>query len=142
MVTIQGRTWLEILPPPECWGLLAECRVGRIAFVVDGEPEVLPVNFVVDGHTVVFRTDRGTKLDAVEREAVVAFEVDHADDTATGGWSVVLKGHAEEIRDPDELRRVRALPLRPWAYGEKAHWVRLVAREISGRRVVRTATAD
>ena len=142
MATIQGRTWLEVLPPPACWGLLAECRIGRLAFVVDGVPEVLPVNFVTDGETVVFRTDPGTKLDAVARGPVVAFEADHVDDRAEGGWSVVVKGYVEEIHDPGELRHVRGLPLRPWSYGEKAHWVRIVAREISGRRIVRVATPD
>ena len=55
---------LEILPFDECLRLLASVPVGRVGFFADGEIVVLPVNHVVDGHDVVFRTAYGSKLSA------------------------------------------------------------------------------
>jgi nitroimidazol reductase NimA-like FMN-containing flavoprotein (pyridoxamine 5'-phosphate oxidase superfamily) len=40
---------------------------------------VFPVNYVLDRHTVVFRTEPGTKLHAAARGSRVCFEVDRAD---------------------------------------------------------------
>ena len=47
---------LEILPFDECLRLLASVPVGRVGFVADGEVVILPVNHVVDGQDVIFRT--------------------------------------------------------------------------------------
>ena len=73
--------WQE-LSKSECFGLLAQERLGRVAFVDDLGPLVVPVNFVLDRHMVVFRTDEGTKLDAACRGSRVAFEIDGADEAA------------------------------------------------------------
>ena len=51
-----------------------------------------PVNYVVDQHSVLFRTDEGTKLDAASRGARVAFEVDGAEEATRTGWSVLVGG--------------------------------------------------
>ncbi|MEO7429615.1 MAG: pyridoxamine 5'-phosphate oxidase family protein, partial [Acidimicrobiales bacterium] len=62
---------MEHLPPEECWSLLATVPVGRIGVLVNSAPEIYPVNHAVDGETIVFRTDPGTKLDAVDRSPSV-----------------------------------------------------------------------
>jgi len=62
MVLLDGRTWLELIPPAECWKLLSGTPVGRVGVLVDSAPEIYPVNFVVDEETIVFRTDPGNKL--------------------------------------------------------------------------------
>ena len=51
---------LEILPFEVCLRLLASVPVGRVGFFADGEVLILPVNHVVDGQDVVFRTGRGS----------------------------------------------------------------------------------
>lgn len=137
MAVIDGRTGLEMLPASECWRLLGEQVVGRIGLVVDGQPEILPVNYLVFEHTVVFRTEGGTKLRSLEDYPAVAFEVDVTDVERRTGWSVLLKGRAEEIHEPVALRRIREQPLRLWASGDKPHWIRVVPFEVSGRRIVR-----
>ena len=58
--------WQELIRS-ECFALLAREHLGRVAVVDDHGPVVFPVNFVVDRHMVVFRTDDGTKLDAACR---------------------------------------------------------------------------
>lgn len=122
---------VTILSEDACWGLLAGLDVGRLATVADDAPEIFPINYVVDGTSVVFRTADGSKLAELTNNAHVAFEVDTWD--LEGGKSVVLKGTATEITDPEELSRARALPLRPWIDTVKTHFVRVSARDISGR---------
>ena len=53
---------LEDLGRAECLDLLATAAVGRVGLLVDGRPEVLPVNYALDGETVLFRTAEGTAI--------------------------------------------------------------------------------
>lgn len=112
-------------------------HLGRVAFVTaDGDPIVLPVNFRLDGTDVVVRTDDSELLAAVRAGRTVAFEADDVDPAWQDGWSVLVRGPAEEITDAGDLDRVRRLPLHPWAPGPKAHWLRLPTDRISGRRIL------
>lgn len=125
-----------ILGRDECLALLRRQYLGRLAVVAEGASDIFPVNYVVDGDFVVFRTAEGTKLDAMVRTVPVAFEVDDADFTYHGGWSVVVHGRGEEVLRSSEIERLAGLPLRPWAEGDRGHWVRLPLTEVSGRRVL------
>ncbi len=118
----------------ECFELLAREQLGRVAFVDDLGPVVLPVNFVLDRHMVVFRTDEGAKLDA-SRGSRVAFEVDGTDAEAHDGWSIVVRGEAVEVTDPAELERLRELALFPWAPGAKSRYVRILPAALTGRHI-------
>jgi uncharacterized protein len=135
-VMTDERPRLQVIDPDECLELLGRRSVGRLAVINGGHPLVLPVNYVVEGREVVFRTDAGTKLLAAER-APVAFQIDEIDEESHHGWSVLVSGHAEEITDYDAraVRELRDIPLHPWAGGPKAHWVRIRASSITGRRI-------
>jgi uncharacterized protein len=126
--------WQE-LSKSECFELLAQEHLGRVAVVDDRGPVVFPVNYVLDRHMVVFRTDKGTKLDAACRGSRVAFEVDGTDAAAHTGWSVLIRGEVIEVTDPEELARLRKLRLDPWAPGAKAHYVRILPAVLTGRRI-------
>ena len=130
---VRQRTCQE-LTKSECFRLLAGQHVGRVAVVDDRGPIALPVNFIVDRHTVVFRTDEGTKLDAAAAHRRVAFEVDGTDPAARSGWSVVVRGEAAQVTGPAELAALRRLPLRPWAPGAKDRYVRILPAVLTGRR--------
>jgi hypothetical protein len=130
-----GVGWQE-LAKSECFALLAREHLGRVA-IIDGQgPVIFPVNFVLDRHMVVFRTDEGTKLDAACRGSRVAFEIDGTDTAARTGWSVLVRGEAIEVTNPAELARLRRLPLAPWAPGAKAHFVRILPAKLTGRRIL------
>ena len=90
---------LETLPFALCLRLLASVPVGRVGFVADGEVQVLPVNHVLDGQDVVFRTAHGSKLSAAEGEKPVTFEVDDYDERTHSGWSVVVTGRRMKISE-------------------------------------------
>ncbi len=130
----EGPGWQE-LTKSECFELLARERIGRVAVVDDRGPIVFPVNFVLDHHMVVLRTDEGTKLDVAIKGSRVAFEIDGADPATRTGWSVVIRGEAVEVTDPAELARLRKLPLHPWAPGARAHYVRILPAVLTGRRI-------
>jgi nitroimidazol reductase NimA-like FMN-containing flavoprotein (pyridoxamine 5'-phosphate oxidase superfamily) len=121
----------------DCLNRLGKHHLGRLAFIdkVGVMPLIMPVNYLLDHDTVVFRTDAGSKLDAAIRGAPVAFEVDEVDEQRRTGWSVVVSGHAEEVTDPSELARLRDSPLVPWAPGPKANYVRVRPGPITGRRI-------
>jgi nitroimidazol reductase NimA-like FMN-containing flavoprotein (pyridoxamine 5'-phosphate oxidase superfamily) len=129
-----GRNCLEVLDREESLRLLDRRCVGRVGFVADGEPVVLPVNYVVDGDSVVFRTASGSKLDAALTGATLAFEVDDIDARHRGGWSVLVRGPARLLTDAERDAAAR-LAVRPWAHAVKPHYVRIDARRVSGRRL-------
>lgn len=133
---LDARTGLEVIDPDECRRLLAADEVGRLALIDGGTPAVFPINYVVDGDAVVFRTAPGTKLSAGPRRRV-AFEIDDFDRSRRTGWSVVVTGRLEEVTayDAATLQRVTRLPVEPWAGGERAHWMRIVPDRITGRRI-------
>ncbi len=127
--------WQE-LTKSECFELLAREHLGRVATVDDRGPVMFPVNFVLDRHMVVFRTDAGTKLDVAGRGSRVAFEIDGTDAAAHTGWSVVVRGEAVEVTNPAEVARLRKLPLDSWAPGAKTHYVRVLPAVLTGRRIL------
>jgi nitroimidazol reductase NimA-like FMN-containing flavoprotein (pyridoxamine 5'-phosphate oxidase superfamily) len=126
---------LEILTEPECRELLARKSVGRVAITIGALPAILPVNYALLDGDVVFRTAKGSKLNAAMERAVVAFEIDGADEAEHTGWSVLVVGHAEALFKLSEIERAKALNLRAWAPGTRDQFVRVTTRMISGRRV-------
>lgn len=126
---------LEVLTEQQCRELLATRDLGRIAFTIDEQPEVFPINYATDGSVVVFRTATGTKLEHSVLQRV-AFEVDDWNPTSGVGWSVVVKGVAQVITgalDPfaEALRNRPVVPLAP---GAREYWIAVYPSEITGRR--------
>ena len=136
MQPAHSRSGIEIVPHKECLRLLATKRVGRLGFVVDGQPMVLPVNYGVQGDVVVFTTGEGTKLDAAVR-AKVAFEVDDVDDRTGCGWSVLVQGVAQDITDDTDwfAESLRQAATPTWLPIAPDHYVRIDPSRVSGRRV-------
>lgn len=124
-----------VLSERECVRLLKTRDVGRFALVVDGRPEIFPVNFAFDERAVVFRTSSGMKLERGPYTAA-AFEVDDVDRRSGVAWSVVVHGTAHDISaSADELSaRLRRLVVRPAAPGARLKWMAIYAERITGRR--------
>jgi hypothetical protein len=131
------QTPVEVLDAGTCWDLLRGVSVGHLAVLVDGYPEVFPVNYKVDHESVIFRTGEGTKLRAAGGPLAVALEADGHDDAKA--WSVLVKGKAVILEPSEELLRGAGLTLFPWQAGEKDHFVRIVPTSVSGRRFTITS---
>ena len=124
-----GDRLLVAMERDECFALLRERRIGRLAVVDrDDLPFVVPVNYVLTCETVLFRTHPGTKLDGLRRRAV-AFQVDSIDEVRRTGWSVLVQGVAHEASPHD----LGAADPEPWAEAGP-HWIQVVPRFVSGRR--------
>jgi nitroimidazol reductase NimA-like FMN-containing flavoprotein (pyridoxamine 5'-phosphate oxidase superfamily) len=116
----------------ECWAALRSADLGRLAFDVEGRPQIFPVNYVVDQGTVVFRTSSGSHLAAAADGRPVAFEADgRSEDQA---WSVVVTGTARVVNDLYESLDAAELPIHPEQGGRKNAIVRITATEVTGRR--------
>ena len=129
--------WVDDLDKDVCWSLLGLRPVGRVAFGSDSGLVVLPVNHVMDGHTIVFRTGATEMLERLSSGAEVAFEVDDVDSTVETGWSVLVRGECSEVVEPSDLERFSTLGLRQWAPGARTHWLRITPAWVSGRAISR-----
>lgn len=134
----QTHQWLpdgmEELSVAECWSLLRREEVGRLAVSIADHPDIFPINYMVDGESIVFRTAAGTKLAASILGKGVAFEIDGYNAVAGDAWSVVVKGYAREIEHMLEYFDADDLPLFPWHAAVKPNIVRVTPDIISGRR--------
>ncbi len=127
------------VPREECLRLLASHTFGRLAVSMGERAPVLrPVNYLFDepSQSVVFRTAVGSGFHALLRSAEATFEIDGIEEHARTGWSVILSGVADEVTNPNEISRLDGLALDSWAPGDKAHWMRIRALTVSGRRIV------
>lgn len=123
---------IRTLTEDECWELLDGAGPGRLAFVVAGIIDIVPVNYIRDGRSILFRTAQGTKLLGVTANPHVAFETDGR--IGDDAWSVVIRGEASILEGQADIARAEGLGLKPWAPTLKYTFVRVAADEISGRR--------
>ena len=131
-------TGLITLDREESLRLLRAAAVGRVVVLTAGQtPVIRPVNFVFDerSQSVVFRCSGGTKLISLLGAARAWFEVDEIDAANRTGWSVIIAGVTEPVTQRHEVARLERLALHSWVTGPDAHWIRIRARVVSGRRI-------
>lgn len=131
-----ANTGIEVIDRDECLDLLGSDEIGRLAVIDGTRPVIFPVNYVLDGEDIVFRTAPGTKVEQGPRSPA-CFEIDGFDRPHRAGWSVVVTGRLEELTRYDAAHFAHAseLPVDPWAGGTKDHVMRLVPATITGRRI-------
>jgi nitroimidazol reductase NimA-like FMN-containing flavoprotein (pyridoxamine 5'-phosphate oxidase superfamily) len=120
----------------ESLDLLMAKKVGRIAFLAEDGPVVLPMNYVLSGDHIIVRT---VAFGVVARSAIdqkVAFEVDEVDDFLEAGWSVLVRGAATLLSDDQlELLKSSATP-DPWAEGPRTLFISIACDQLNGRRLL------
>ena len=124
----------EVLSEQVCWERLRRTSVGRLGVHHDGQPEIYPINYLVDGKSIVFRTLSESKIARAPHLERVAFEIDGYEPHRGDAWSVLIKGFGRFIDSVPELKAVKGLPLFPWLTAERPAFVRIVPVEITGRR--------
>lgn len=118
------------LTPDECWAMLRSQEFGRLAFRLVDEVHITPINYAVDGQTLLFRTAEGNKLLGVALGSEVAFEIDEYDEDSAR--SVVVRGTARQLPENEE-HRADNVPLRPWVPTLKYNVVEITPQVVSGR---------
>jgi nitroimidazol reductase NimA-like FMN-containing flavoprotein (pyridoxamine 5'-phosphate oxidase superfamily) len=137
---LDNDTKLVELGRERCLRLLAGSVFGRVAVNSAGWPPLIrPVFYVFDepSQSVIFRSAAGSKLTSLLRSERVAFEVDGVDLDERLGWSVIVVGPVEALTGGAELERLRRSQLRTWVADEPAHYMRIHATVVSGRRLTR-----
>ncbi|HMC67779.1 MAG TPA: pyridoxamine 5'-phosphate oxidase family protein [Mycobacteriales bacterium] len=125
---------LEVISDEDCRVLLEGGRVGRVAVTADALPVIAPVNYVVEGNNIVFRTKRDGMLSRACNDAVIAFEIDELADDGSGGWSVNVVGIASLAGDSEQVRLL-GLRLVTAAGEEREQFVRMRMGLIHGQRI-------
>jgi nitroimidazol reductase NimA-like FMN-containing flavoprotein (pyridoxamine 5'-phosphate oxidase superfamily) len=135
MTATEPEAELDEIPEAECLEILGQHSLGRIAIVVDGQPQIFPVNYAMNGRIIAFRTAAGSKLSHAPASKV-CFEIDEYDSSAGVGWSVMVQGVAVDATEAfdDVSWAARGAAPRPLAPGAKPHWVAIEASKITGRR--------
>lgn len=125
---------LRELDRADCERLLRRATFGRVVLVSPRGPEIVPVNYAVQGDAVVIHTSPDGLLARHAHGSPLAFEVDMVDDVRWHGWSVVARGVGELVAAPqdDAAERTR---VRPWADGDRSTELRLAWTELTGRQV-------
>src|SRR4051794_38268556 len=88
---------VEQLDEHECWERLLGSPAGRLAFTARGRIEIVPLNHVVRGRSILFRIAETARL-LTEQRMAAAFEVDGWDSRSS--WSVVARGTVAQTDDP------------------------------------------
>jgi nitroimidazol reductase NimA-like FMN-containing flavoprotein (pyridoxamine 5'-phosphate oxidase superfamily) len=125
---------IEILSEEACWERLRRTSVGRLGVRHDDQPAIYPINYAVDGSSIVFRTREGSKISQAPLLERVAFEIDGFDSAQGAAWSVLIKGFGRFVDSAAEIEQADRLPLRPWVGAERSAWLRIVPVEVTGRR--------
>lgn len=129
---------IEELTDDECWALLEEDGVGRLATAVINRatggvvPDIFPVNFHVFERRILFRTAPGSKLIDLTAQPIVAFQTDGRDGRAH--WSVVAHGIARRMMFDSDILESGVLDLHSAIPTEKWNYVRIEVETITGIR--------
>ncbi|MBB1510252.1 pyridoxamine 5'-phosphate oxidase family protein [Tessaracoccus sp. MC1756] len=127
MTDPQHVTYFSRLDGDECWALLSETVIGRIAWQGDDGIIVVPVNYQVVDRTIIFHTDTDSSLAKLADGRKVSFQVDEIDPDSAIGWSVLVQGTAGAA-DPGVTNK-------SWLDGDLAVGIAVTAASIDGRVV-------
>lgn len=131
-------------PPPQhlaelsrsdCLALLQQATFGRVGVSIGALPVILPVFLTAIDGAVVFRTVPGTKLSAAVAGAVVAVEVDEYDEATGAGWSVLIRGVANQVMDSERAEVARSRLPTTWIGAVPERLVEVSADVVTGRRL-------
>ncbi len=127
---------LGVLSSAECLQRIDRSPVGRLGFVHEGEVHILPVNHVVLGESVVFRSAWGAKLMTLTEGAPVCFEVDGFDTVTRTGWSVLINGVIDWVENEEDRDRAAMRLSASWLPDQRgSRWVRIRPEQITGREI-------
>ncbi|MGJ9402763.1 pyridoxamine 5'-phosphate oxidase family protein [Arthrobacter sp. KK5.5] len=120
-----------VLDADQCWKLLADARHGRLATVVAGEIDLVPVNHATANGRIYLRTAPGGKLAGLTVNPRVVFEADGI--LSDEAWSVVVRGTARVLQTEAEIEAARDTGVAPWLPTLKDFWVEIEPQSVSGR---------
>ena len=95
----------KILNETEARSLIAAGKIGRLGCVDNGEPYVVPINYVFEDMSIYSHSLPGRKIEALRAHPRACLQVDEIRDDFN--WrSVIAYGNFEELRVPSDRRSV------------------------------------
>jgi len=95
----------KMLDETEARNFIAACKIGRLGCVDNGEPYVVPVNYVFEDLSIYSHSLPGRKIEALRSHPRACLQVDEIRDDFN--WrSVIAFGNFEEIRVPSDRRSI------------------------------------
>jgi nitroimidazol reductase NimA-like FMN-containing flavoprotein (pyridoxamine 5'-phosphate oxidase superfamily) len=94
-----------MLSEAEARNLIAAGRIGRLGCVDNGEPYVVPINYVFADGSIYSHSLPGRKIDLLRAHPRACLQVDEIENELK--WrSVIAYGNFEEIRVPSDRRSI------------------------------------
>ena len=95
----------RMLSEAEARKLIADRKIGRLGCVDNGEPYVVPINYVFEDESIYSHSLPGQKLDVLRAHPRACLQVDEIENDFE--WrSVIAFGNFEEIRVQSDRRAV------------------------------------
>ncbi|MEV1178719.1 pyridoxamine 5'-phosphate oxidase family protein [Nonomuraea sp. NPDC049784] len=138
-----GERVIRPLSQAEALERLGAVSLGRLVFSYQALPDIRPVNHLLDNGQVIVRSHIGAAVVSSIHGlvTVVAYEADDIDPINHLGWSVIVKGTAELVKDPGEIARYQRL-LRAWVNQQMDYVIRIKPEIITGIELVSHETAS
>jgi uncharacterized protein len=135
-LAVSGGASMRTLDRVECLEFLPTKKVGRLGYVTDDGPRIVPLNYTTTPDSIVVRT---LAYGEVARSAVdqqVAFQIDDIDEFLQTGWSVLVVGTAKLV-SVEELKQIMSVGgPEPWAGGPRTLFLRIPLTTVTGRQVL------
>ena len=85
--------------------LLESSTIGRLGCIVEGDPYVVPISYLVEGNSIYSHSLYGTKINALRANPRACLQVDRVENALR--WTSVLAfGNFEELTDQEERHRI------------------------------------
>ena len=95
----------KALSEREAWDIVNAGTLGRLGCVDDGEPYVVPINYVASEGHIYSHSLVGRKVQAMRKHSRVCLQVDRIQDDFH--WqSAIAFGNFEEVRNDSERRTI------------------------------------
>ena len=95
----------RMMSEAEATNLIVSGKIGRLGCVADGEPYVVPINYVFEDGSIYSHSLPGRKIDALRAQPRACVLVDEIENDFE--WrSVIAYGNFEEIRVPSDRRSI------------------------------------
>lgn len=96
---------MRAMSEEEILELLREAKIGRLGCIDNGEPYVVPINYLFEAGVVYSHSLPGRKIDALRAHPLACLQVDSIEDDFN--WrSTLAYGNFEEVRVPSERRSI------------------------------------
>ncbi len=95
----------RMLSEAEARNLIAGGKIGRLGCVANGEPYVVPINYVFENESIYSHSLPGRKIEMLRAHPRACLQMDEIENDCE--WrSVIAYGNFEEIRVPSDRRSI------------------------------------